>query len=165
MSAMLRDERGVTLMEVTVVTVLASLVMLGLVGFYINSQDTWNDASIQAVAQRDATTAIEQITSQAHRAASAQIAGTANDADVTFYDRNGDPLYHVWANPPDSTLYERDYTVSEPNHPLVATHVRSFQVTVLGDSLVAVTDLELHTARGIPVSISASAAMLNRVVP
>jgi Tfp pilus assembly protein PilW len=165
MNAWSRNERGVTLVEITVVTVLASLVMMALVGFYINSQTTWNDASVQAIAQRDATTAIEQITAQAHRAASATLTGTATAADLHFYDQNTNEIYRVWLNPSDSTLYEHDYTVSEPDHPLVATPARSFQVTVLGDSLVAVTDLELHTARGEPVSISASAALLNRVTP
>lgn len=157
-----RNERGVTLIEITIVTVLASLVMLGLVGFYINSQSTWNDASVQAVAQRDATTAIEQITAQAHRAAKAVVTGPPNYADVGFYDRNNVELYRVWANQSDSLLYEHDYTIAEPDHPLVATPVRSFQVVDLGDSILAVTDLQLRTARGAPVWISASAALLNR---
>ena len=41
----IHSQRGLTLTEVTVVTVLASIVMLGIVSFYVNSQGTWMDAS------------------------------------------------------------------------------------------------------------------------
>src|SRR5258706_10357166 len=62
------DQRGLTLMEVRIVVVLASLVMLALLGFYINSQATWNDASSQTITQRELTMVIERITEKAHMA-------------------------------------------------------------------------------------------------
>ena len=47
--------RGFTLTEVMIVIVLAGVVTLGLVTFYLNSQAWWTEASTQVLAQRDAT--------------------------------------------------------------------------------------------------------------
>ena len=55
------SERGLTLTELTIVGVLACLVMLGLVGFYMSSQGVWMDASAQAITQREATSVIDEI--------------------------------------------------------------------------------------------------------
>ena len=41
----LRSERGLTLVELAIVGALATLVMLGLTGFYLNSQRLWIEAS------------------------------------------------------------------------------------------------------------------------
>ena len=40
------DERGLTLTEVAIVGVIGVLVLLGLGGFYLNSQATWLDAFV-----------------------------------------------------------------------------------------------------------------------
>src|SRR5262249_37558194 len=51
--------RGFTLTEVMVVTVLAGVVTLGLITFYLNSQIMWTESSTQVLAQRDGTALLE----------------------------------------------------------------------------------------------------------
>ena len=60
-----RSERGLTLTELVVVGVLATLVMLALTGFYFNSQRTWLEGSSQALTQREATLALEHLADDA----------------------------------------------------------------------------------------------------
>ena len=47
------NERGMTLTEVAVVMILGTMIMAGMVGFYLSSQGLWLDASTQAITQRD----------------------------------------------------------------------------------------------------------------
>ena len=49
------NARGLTLTEVAVVMILGTMIMAGLVGFYLSSQGLWLDASTQAITQREAT--------------------------------------------------------------------------------------------------------------
>src|SRR5262249_34679905 len=50
-----RNERGLTLTELAVVMILGTMIMAGLVGFYLSSQGLWLDASTQAITQREAS--------------------------------------------------------------------------------------------------------------
>lgn len=84
------SERGLTLPEIMVVVVLAGIVTLGLVGFYLTSQATWIDASTQAMVQRDATTLIEGITRETRRAGDVIILPVPPDSTnsiLVLYDR------------------------------------------------------------------------------
>jgi len=55
------NERGLTLVEFTIVSALGAVVMLTISSFYLASQSMWLDSSIQAVAQRDASMFVTEI--------------------------------------------------------------------------------------------------------
>jgi prepilin-type N-terminal cleavage/methylation domain-containing protein len=132
------SEKGLTLPEVMVVVVLAGVVTLGLVGFYLSSQATWLDASTQALVQRDATTLVETITREAHEAATAivlPVGGDSTNSDLLLYRHDdpinearrfswdpGDSLVHAWVRNPLSTLVDQG--------PVVSTTCERFQVAV-----------------------------------
>lgn len=80
-------ERGVTLTELTIATVLASVIMFGLVGFYIGSQGVWMDSSGQALTQREATQIIETLTERGQGALGitlTDVVGTDSLQSITF---------------------------------------------------------------------------------
>src|SRR5262245_928255 len=77
--------------EVMIVMVLAGVVTLGLVAFYLTSQAMWTEASTQALAQRDATAILEYMREHAHEAASAEVLPSSPDSlnhRVIFFDRS-----------------------------------------------------------------------------
>ena len=56
-----RNERGLTLVEFSIVAALGAVVMLTISSFYLASQSMWLDSSVQAVAQRDASMFVGEI--------------------------------------------------------------------------------------------------------
>jgi Flp pilus assembly pilin Flp len=56
-----RNARGLTLVEFTMVAALGAVVMLTLTSFYLSAQSMWIDSSVQAVSQRDATMFVGEI--------------------------------------------------------------------------------------------------------
>ena len=57
----IRNARGLTLVEFTMVAALGAVVMLTLTSFYLSAQSMWLDSSIQAVSQRDGTMFLGEI--------------------------------------------------------------------------------------------------------
>jgi prepilin-type N-terminal cleavage/methylation domain-containing protein len=153
------DQRGLTLMEVTIVVVLASLVMLALLGFYINSQATWNDASSQAIAQRELTTVIERITEKAHQAHHGVVNLSPVQLDL-FTPTGSNPFYTIRWDQTDSLLYEAGTGIGGGFHPILGSRVVFFQLTC--DSVVTLNNLTLRTATGKTVSAASSIALMNR---
>ncbi len=101
------DERGLTLTEVAIVGVIGVLVLLGLGGFYLNSQATWLDASSQSVTQREATLVLEAIADSVRTGASA-IATPLPDADhgqLELYRVDGTSSWGFWWDPTDSLVH------------------------------------------------------------
>ena len=162
-------ERGITLMEVTVVLVLASLVMLALLGFYINSQATWTDASSQAIAQRELTSVVERLRDQAHQAAHAEIVDNPDSLhqQITFFDNTGTAFYSMDWDGADSLVHETLLRTHPSLHPpIVASRATAFHLTrTATDSLVTLANLTLRTATGTHVTISSTMALLNAVRP
>lgn len=165
MSALVRHpERGLTLTEVTIVTVLAAVVMTGIIVFYLNSQATWIDGSAQAITQREATLALRELTTRSHNAAAAISTTSPSTLTLQTYADRGDPHWTFWADPGDSLLYE-SYTdslgLTHPMGALITSRVAAF--TVWNDAdIVHVDSLRLLTPQGTSVAVSGSAAMFNR---
>ena len=153
------ESRGFTLTEVTVVIVLAGVVTLGLVGFYLNSQAMWMDASTQALAQRDATSILESMRQRGHRAALA--IWNAPNHKVTFYDNSlqeldsfswssADSLVHHWVGPTD-------------DGPLAPTIVEQFAVSTDPHfGLVSVDTLRVRSTSGVRVTMSTTIGLFNQ---
>lgn len=146
-------------MEVTIVVVLASLVMLALLGFYINSQATWNDASSQAITQRELTTVIERITEKAHLASQGSWDPTGNQLDL-YPPGSNNAFYTLTWNPTDSLLYESGVGILGGPHPILASEVMAFQIACV-DSVLILTNLTLRTAAGKYVSAASTMTLMN----
>jgi type II secretory pathway component PulJ len=153
-------ERGLTLVEVTIVMVLASLVMVGLVGFYISAQTTWLAASSQAVSQREGTLALEAIADSTRRSVSAVVsAGPDPQHDqLTLTDGLGNLTVFAWHSD-DSLLYWQ--YAGGPEKKLINSRVRRFVLST-DDTMVTVVSLEVIDPNGVRIPLSGGARMYNR---
>jgi hypothetical protein len=158
-----RSERGLTLTEVAIVGVLATIVMLGLVGFYMNSQGTWMDASAQAVTQREATTLIESISSKVHAASSARTDPITHQLELFDVNDNTNPAYVFWwkavGDSADSLIHEGP-SLADDRGPPVRSTCEQFQCT--SNTSTVDVDLILRSAQGDPIRITTRMVMQNR---
>ena len=153
---MRRDsERGLTLTEVTLVTALAGLVMVGMVSFYLNSQGVWLDSSSQALTQRDATLILETLAAHTHAASEAQW-----NADYHTLTLSGpDQTYQfAWRTDLDSMLYAR---ADGAGTRIGLSKVARFEVST-SPAMVSLDTLVLVPANGHPIGVSSSFALYNR---
>jgi Tfp pilus assembly protein PilW len=157
------SERGLTLTELTIVTVLASIAMLGLVGFYLNSQATWMDASAQAITQREATTLTEAIADDIRRAGVAKVVNSPDElhSQLELYpDRiSTTPLYVYWWDATDSLVHEGE-TRSADKGAQGSSTVERFQC-IAGDSAMVQVSVQMRSAQGQRIQIGTSVAMMN----
>jgi Tfp pilus assembly protein PilW len=165
MIPMIRNQRGLTLVELTVVFVLATLVMAGLVGFYLNSQSTWLDGSAHAQSQREATLLIEMMADSIHAADRAVVTdypnGDALHQQVTLY-LNNTPWYAFWWSPMDSMVHGGLGPGILDNGALTTFPVSRFQMQSVGDTLIVLTMLEARTTTGDLIHIATGFATYNR---
>lgn len=155
-----RGPSGVTLVELMVVIALASVVALGLLGFYLNSQATWIDASTKVLAQRDATLLASTIASRAHAAASIDTDPTAPEPTLILRDRN-DEFYRFWLESSDGLVHQAQKP-SLDDGAVVSTKVDSFVVSVNADTTIVHLRLKLRSASEEPVGIATSIGLYNR---
>lgn len=160
----LRSERGLSLTELVIVGVLATLVMIGLVGFYINSQATWTDGSTQAQAQRDATLLLEVMADSVRSASTAVVDSAGSTFSTLHLYAYGDPVNEVcrfWWNPDDSKvhLWSR---FDGPHGPVIDSQVDQFQLSPIDNSLIELTLLKVRTADGQVVQTGSRFALYNR---
>ncbi len=153
--------RGITLIEVTIVSALAMLVVLGMIGFYISSQSSWMAGSSQAIAQRDATLLIEAISDSVRAAAHAEV----NRADSLHHtlilrDAAQTEFWRFWWDGNDHRIHQGP-GVSQDRGPVVNSPVTRFQLDTL-TRLVAIRLVELQADDGQAVRIASAAALYNR---
>ncbi|MCC6348247.1 MAG: hypothetical protein IT347_01480 [Candidatus Eisenbacteria bacterium] len=163
------DERGLTLTEVTIVAAIGVLVLLGLGGFYLNSQSTWLDASSQSITQREGTLITQAIADSVRESggASAPAVPDAEHAQVHLFRFNQasgtletTAFWCFWWDPADSLVHQGPDPATDDRGPLSTSRVERFRV-VADNSLVQVA-LRLRSATGEPVEVSTSAMMRNR---
>ena len=140
--------------------VLASLVMLALLGFYINSQATWNDASSQTITQRELTMVIERITEKAHMASQGSWDAAGNQLDL-YPPGSPNAFYTLRWDQTDSLLYESGTNIAGGEHPILGSRVMTFQVACV-DSVLVLSNLTLRTAAGKFVSAASTMTFMNR---
>lgn len=159
----LRSQRGLTLTELTVVGVLATIVMLALTGFYFNSQRTWLEGSSQALTQREATLFSEHLGARVHAAASAQVQDNDPFDTLTLYapPPGNDQLWQFRVEGPDSLIHEFEGSGLIDNGPVVTSKAVRFQVTK-SDSIVELVVIELASATGDRVKLGSRFVLYNR---
>jgi prepilin-type N-terminal cleavage/methylation domain-containing protein len=155
-------ERGMTLLEVTVVLVLASLVTLGILVFYLNAQSTWIGASTQAMTQREATLALDDLTRHVRSAARAEVFDSPDSLHqmLVLRDRDLNETYRYWWDPSDSLLHQAAGSDPLANLGTLTSKVSRFQVSA-DTALVHLRALELLSAAGDTVRISSTVGLYN----
>jgi len=150
-------------MEIVIVVVLAGIVTLGLVGFYLQSQSMWMDASTQALAQRDATGLVEFIRSRTSSAASALVTPVPPDSlnfVLTLYDASDNETNRFAWSATDSLVHHVEGGVDKGAVGTVI--VERFYVTV--DPLLPLVNLDtlrVRSTSGERVKIASSFALYN----
>ena len=157
------DQRGLTLTEVTVVAVLGLLVMFGLIGFYLQSQATWLDASVQTISQREATMMVRTI-ADSTRICGSVIVSPSPDATHSMVSlvRQGAGTAHYlyWWDSSDSLVHQGTDTGAGDRGAMGRSKVERFVVTSLGDMVTV--ELRLRSQQGQRIDASSGAALVNR---
>ena len=156
-----------TLTEVMIVMALATLVMLGIVGFYMSSQAVWMEGSSQAITQRDATLLVAAITDSVRRAAKAVVVDypdTQHQALYLYADRNAttEPFRCFYWREGDSRVYSGSDQPRGTDPPVVTSAVSRFQLGTRDSTMVLMNLIELPTSKGQPVRLVSAAALYNR---
>jgi len=156
-----RATRGLTLIEVTIVMALSTLVVMGMISFYISSQSTWMAGSTQALAQRDATLLIEAVSDSVRRAFQAYVPPEPDTLHQTLIllDKNQNEYCRFWWDADDSLVHVG--AGGPPGAPVVASRVTRFQLDTL-TRLVEIRLVELRAGDGQLVRMSSAAALYNR---
>jgi hypothetical protein len=156
-------ERGITLTEITIVFVLASLVMTGLLTFYFNSQAVWVDGSAQAITQREATLILDAISAKARRATGAVVTGT--QIDLQLPGPVPDSTYSFWLVT-DAGGHRhmhqgyRSLTPPVDRGQMVLSEIMAF-VAHPDTALLHIDSLRVRSASGSQVTLSTAAAFEN----
>lgn len=154
------DERGLTLMELTVVSVLATIVMLGLTGFYLSSQFTWIDGSAKALTQREGTLLLETLRDSVHTAH--RYVADPFTHQLSLYKFGQTTAFYVFRWDADTDSMMR--AGPEGNESvMLQSKVRRFEFAPQADDAIVQLDaLELVSVTGQTVFFSSSFALLNR---
>jgi type II secretory pathway pseudopilin PulG len=157
-------ERGMTLVEITVVLALASLVMIGLVGFYVSSQATWMDGASQALTQRDATLLVTALTDSIRSARRAVVSSFPDSLHqtLTLYSDEGATAAFRCFYWKDSLIYMGDNQPTPGDQALVSSRVGRFQLSTVDSRLVLIDLVELPSPGGRSLRLASAAALYNR---
>jgi hypothetical protein len=157
------SERGLTLTELTIVAALATLVMLGMVGFYMNSQSLWMGASSQTITQREASTLVEEIAKRVRASYRAVVScpdSTVCQLELYDYPDTINASHVYWWDSGDSLVHEGpDH--SHDRGPMLTSKVEAFQLERTAD-YVDIVLLQLRSAEGEQVRMSTRIAFQNR---
>jgi Tfp pilus assembly protein PilW len=158
-----RGDAGLTLTEVTVVMIIGTMIMAGLVGFYLASQGLWLDASTQAITQREASLVASAIRDSVRSAGGARAFWVPDSLhqQLALYRKADDPVpsYYFWWDASDSLIHAGTSIGGPSSGPIVSSHAERFQVTS-GPQAVRV-DLRLRSAAGSTVDVGTLAVFMN----
>ncbi len=166
MIRIVQSERGLSLTELAIVGALATLVMIGLVGFYFNSQATWVDGSTQAQTQREATLLTEVMADSIRNSAKAIVTDSPDSLHSMLHlYAYGQPTekYLFWWNAVDSTIHSGTSPDAAGDHgPVISSKVDRFQVLTVDTTIVELRSLQARTADGRVVQTATRFALYNR---
>jgi Tfp pilus assembly protein PilW len=158
-----RDEAGLTLTEVAVVMIIGTMIMAGLVGFYLASQGLWLDASTQAITQREASLVASAIRDSVRSAGSAKAFSVPDSLhqQLALFRRKGDatPSFYFWWDASDSLIHAGATIGGSGSGPMVMSHADRFRVTSTGQAVRV--DLRLRSATGSTVDVGTLAVFMN----
>ena len=159
-----RRERGLTLTEVAVVMILGTMIMAGLVGFYLSSQGLWLSASTQAITQREATLVTAAMRDSIRKSGEARssVSPDSLHEQLALLRHPGDPTpyYYFWWSASDSLIHSGASVGGPGSGPMIVSHAERFQVQANANTVRV--DMRLRSASGEAVEASAFAVMQNR---
>lgn len=166
---LVRRERGLTLTEVVVVMVIGTLIMAGIVGFYLSSQGVWLDSSTQVITQREASLIASAFRDSVRGAARADVSFVPDPqhSQLALYKKKDDstPYYYIWWNAGDSLVYSGDQVGGDASGPMGISRAARLQFDAKDPkdptNRNVRMDLRLLTASGESVEISAFAVFRN----
>jgi hypothetical protein len=164
-------ERGLTLTEVTIVMVLATIVLTGLVGFYLNSQATWLDGSIQAISQREVNLVVDAIRKRTRVAYLATVNNVPDAQHVQLdlapvKDSPPEQTYSYWWDPADSLVHEGCRLMGDDRGPMLQSKVETFSLAVVdGGRLLRVVSLQVRTPQGHHIAVRTNVRLENGGLP
>ena len=156
-----RAEAGLTLTEMAVVMIIGTIIMAGLVGFYLSSQGLWLDASTQVITQREATLVASAIRDRVRAAHSATMSPVSDSLHCQLsLTRAGDstPSYYFWWDPSDSLIHAGP-SVGPNSGPMILSQAERFRVDCSNQGVRV--DLRLRSATGSPVEVGTFAVFMN----
>jgi Tfp pilus assembly protein PilV len=157
------NEAGLTLVEVAVVMIIGTMIMAGLVGFYLASQGLWLDASTQAITQREASLVATAIRDSVRVANRAQVSSTpdALHQQLALFRKPLDviPSYYFWWDVNDSLIHAGPTIGGSGSGPMVTSHADRFQLTSTGAAVRV--DLRLRSASGSTVDVGTLGVFMN----
>lgn len=159
------SERGLTLTELMIVGMLATIVMLALTGFYFNSQRVWMDSSTKALAQRDGSLILDHLAQRVHEAGAILVTPTdALHDQVALYDSLGNPTpMRTLRCEADSRIHEWEPDVGGVDlGPIADSKVVRLQAVSIGDTVLALSVLELVSEDGQHVKLASRFRVLGR---
>jgi len=159
-------EAGLTLVELTIVFALATLVMVGLVGFYLNSQATWLDGSTEAQTQREATLLIETMSARIRSSAKAVVEDfpDASHQMISLYSPSDtlNAAYVIWWNSEDSRVYGGSSLGGQDAVALTSAPADSFQLRQINSGIIELSRLQLRVGSSSPIVTASRFALYNR---
>jgi len=158
----MQSDRGSTLLEFLVVTVVAALGMLGIVFFYLSSQAAWLDGSTQAISQREASVILGALTDSLRSAASASVFSSPDPLHqgISIKDGTGTEYFRLWWNASDSLVHEKVGGGSDLGA-IGRSKVERFQFG-RADSLVELRLIQVRSPRGERVKLATTVNLYNR---
>lgn len=158
-----RAERGLTLTEVAVVMILASMITAGLVSFYLSSQGLWLDGSTQAITQREASLVASAIRDSVRKSGQAQVSPSPDSLhmQLALFRSKGDPTpyYYFYWNAADSLIHAGPSVGGTSAGPI--GYSRATRLTFRKSDDAVRMDLRLVTATGNRVDMGAYAVFKN----
>ncbi len=158
-----RSQTGLTLTELAIVMVLAAMVTVGLVTFYLNSQGMWVDASTQSMVQRDASLIVERMAQRTHLAYTADVLSDPDSLHQTviLFTRDLEETSRFWWKSSDSLIHYSIGSSGVDRGPIVGSKVELFKLD-RDTSHVYLRDLTMATTAGNPVQMTATMRLYNR---
>jgi len=158
-----RPEAGLTLTEVAVVMIIGTMIMAGLVGFYLASQGLWLDASTQAITQREASLVASAIRDSVRSSAFALVSSAPDSLheQLALYRKVGDPVpcYYFWWDAGDSLVHAGSTVGGAGSGPMVDSRAERFQLASTPRGVRM--DLRLRTATGSTVEVGTFAVFMD----
>ena len=160
-----RGEAGLTLTEVTVVMIIGTMIMAGLVGFYLASQGLWLDASTQAITQREASLVASVIRDKVRASGYAKAFAVPDSLhqQLALFKSSTEqvPSYYFWWDPSDSLIHAGTTIGGADSGPMVVSIAERFQVSASDMKPAVRVNLRLRSATGASVDVGTLAVFKN----
>lgn len=151
-----RGERGITMMEVIVATIITGIVLLALVTLYLTSMDAWDRSGAQLALQRRADLALEKIAGDVRSGSKVEIDPGQTQMSIYRATATGDSLIATYVLVGDELQNNHGTVLAERLTSLQFSSTTGTKVTIqltleddLGTTSMDGDDVRLYTKSAI----------------